>query len=163
MDLHPVINANFSILGQLDFILNEITENNYVLQVESLSGATIGQHTRHILDMYLQLEVGYANGMVNYDKRERPLELEQRIDKAQLAIAEITSWLEKGERALELNIENPSGAFQVHTTYFRELQYCMEHAIHHLALIKVALKEIPGMAIPENLGVAFSTLAFKSS
>jgi len=51
----------------------------------------------------------------------------------------------------------------VTTTYFREIVYNTEHAIHHLALIKVALIEMNLDVVADDFGMAYSTMKFKSS
>ena len=51
----------------------------------------------------------------------------------------------------------------VPTTYFREVVYNTEHAIHHLALIKVALIEMKVDLVSDNFGMAYSTIKHKNS
>jgi len=47
---------------------------------------------------------------------------------------------------------------QIKTTYLRELAYCLEHSIHHQALIKVGLLEINCMYyIDDAFGLALAT------
>jgi hypothetical protein len=41
--------------------------------------------------------------------------------------------------------------------------YNTEHAIHHLALIKVALIEMQLQVIDENFGMAYSTIKYKAT
>ena len=44
----------------------------------------------------------------------------------------------------------------------RELVYNIEHAIHHMALIKIGIKEVaPQLQLPEGFGVANSTIRHK--
>ncbi|MBS1575551.1 MAG: hypothetical protein JST09_09640 [Bacteroidetes bacterium] len=38
---------------------------------DSLSGAAIVGHVRHVLEMFVCLQQGYETGMVNYEKRKR--------------------------------------------------------------------------------------------
>jgi hypothetical protein len=54
-------------------------------------------------------------------------------------------------------------ACTVNTTFFREIVYNTEHAIHHLALIKVALIEMKLDIVEPDFGVAYSTILYKSS
>jgi len=49
------------------------------------------------------------------------------------------------------------------TNYYREVAYNLEHTIHHMALIKVGIREVSDMEIPENFGVASSTIKFRSA
>jgi hypothetical protein len=45
--------------------------------------------------------------------------------------------------------------------YFRELLYNLEHCIHHQALIKVALLDMPHICISDTFGVAPSTIQYR--
>jgi hypothetical protein len=41
----------------------------------------------------------------------------------------------------------------------RELLYNLEHAIHHMALIQVAVRQaFPALTLPAHFGVAYSTV-----
>jgi hypothetical protein len=44
------------------------------------------------------------------------------------------------------------------TNYFREIAYNLEHTIHHMALIRVGINEVSTIELPENFGVASSTV-----
>ena len=52
---------------------------------------------------------------------------------------------------------------EIETNYERELLYNLEHSIHHQALIKVALLQLQSVEIPENFGVAQSTIVYRES
>jgi hypothetical protein len=42
----------------------------------SLSSATIGEHTRHVIEMFQCLLNNYESGVVNYDERARDIVLQ---------------------------------------------------------------------------------------
>jgi hypothetical protein len=45
------------------------------------------------------------------------------------------------------------------TNFYREIAYNLEHTIHHMALIKVGVREVNAdLVIPESFGVAASTI-----
>jgi hypothetical protein len=55
--------------------------------------------------------------------------------------------------------EHGQGDYLVSSTVGRELIYNIEHTIHHLAIVKIALKAIlPSLELPEHFGVAPSTI-----
>ena len=56
--------------------------------------------------------------------------------------------------------KNKSGInFVIDTSLYRELGYCLEHSVHHQALIKTALKEHECLGlIDQNFGIASSTI-----
>jgi len=152
----PILN----ILNQLNDMLDQISEETYNQNIELLSNATIGQHTRHILEFFVELNKGYEHGAVNYDKRQRNLELETRKEVAKKNIDEIQIALSKNDKDLLLftdhNFSQP-----VLTNYYREIIYNMEHSIHHMAIIRIGLKSISDMIIPDDFGVASSTLKYR--
>jgi hypothetical protein len=48
------------------------------------------------------------------------------------------------------------------TSYNRELVYNLEHAIHHMAIMKIAVDNaFPQVQMPENFGVAYSTIRYQ--
>ena len=52
--------------------------------------------------------------------------------------------------------------FQIRSNYHRELAYNVEHAIHHMALIKIGVKEnAPYVQLPDDFGIASSTIRYK--
>ena len=62
-------------LEELIVLLDQLKDEDYVKACEALSNATIGQHVRHILEMFKCLEEGYDLGVVNYDNRPNHLPL----------------------------------------------------------------------------------------
>jgi hypothetical protein len=64
--LIPSINNS---LNELIDLLNQLSQKEYSNSCTELSNATIGEHTRHIIEMFQCLENQYDLGVVNYDKR----------------------------------------------------------------------------------------------
>ena len=60
-----------NVFVQLSTTLELLTDAQYVYAGKTLSNATIGQHVRHIIEMFMCLEDGYSTGKVNYEKRKR--------------------------------------------------------------------------------------------
>lgn len=154
---------------QLMNLLKSISESDYTKINEVLSGATIGQHIRHILEFYLLLVYGSITGTINYDKRERDLRIENNPSFArdtinQLILA-IDSINEKDPVILEADytIEGNSGN-AIRSTAGRELTFCIEHSIHHQAIIKAGLiaTGLPDLT-DEHFGVAYSTIRYRNS
>ena len=56
-----------------------------------------------------------------------------------------------------------SGINLVTTTFYREIVYNAEHTLHHLALIKVALREMELDIVGDDFGMAYSTLKFAAT
>ncbi len=154
-------------LKEIRSLLNCIEQTHYTKPLDFLSSATIGQHVRHILEFYQCLLDGEKTGTVNYDSRKRNLQLETDTLFVQQQLDEIVKLLNQlplttavcleGNYSHEKN-ENTS----ISTTFGRELAYCLEHSIHHQALIKIGLKELKlEQLISENFGVAPATIRYK--
>jgi len=147
-------------LSEQQELLLKMSDKQYQHQSELLSGASIGQHLRHVVEFYDCLLNGLSQEKINYEKRARSLELENNrktaIKKISSVIDQLLS-LELNSR-LYLEIEDTIIA----TSVQRELYYNLEHSIHHQALIKVGLKEQNiGNMVNDDFGVAPSTLKYR--
>jgi hypothetical protein len=157
MSLFSSIKDSFA---QLSVALNSITDEEYVLPSELLSKATIGQHTRHIIEMYQCLLQGYADDVVCYDHRKRDNAIETNKELALRLLVDIAARSEQPNKKMQLQAVYGDASAEVlcvDTNYFRELAYNLEHTIHHMALIKVGLKELNKAHVSETFGVASST------
>ncbi len=150
-------------LNDLRSLLDNLTNEQYALEHLELSRATIGQHTRHIIELYQSLLRDYDCGTVNYDHRKRDILIETDTETAVLAIEEISSQIEKPNRSLKVQYEFNSGSQHlIESTYHRELLYNLEHSIHHQALIKVAVQKWPEISISGSFGIAPATLRYRN-
>jgi len=151
-----------NLLGQIQFVLEGLSNEQYTQPINVLSKSTLGQHTRHILEFYVELYKGYENGIVDYDKRIRNHAIESDKFFAIDMILEITNSLEKPDRALLLNsvYGADNDVIRVTTNYYRELVYNLEHTVHHMALLRIGVEAISSLAIPAEFGIAASTLKY---
>lgn len=157
--LVTAIRRNFiEIIGLLD----QLDATQYTFCNPELSNATIGEHTRHIIELYQSLLENYELGIINYDRRQRNITIQTSIGAAKLAINAIIEKIDVPNKDLQLEDGIQKATFTVQTNYFRELLYNLEHSIHHQALIKVAVLKYKDIVLPENFGIAKSTIAHKS-
>jgi hypothetical protein len=150
-----------TILEQVKKLLEQLSNDDFTSKNQYLSNATIGEHTRHIIEMFQCLLVSYEEGLVNYDLRKRDLALQSNTMDAIHAINHILGQIEKQNKELLLTGEC-LGTEKITSNYFRELVYNIEHCIHHQALIKVALFDKKHIQIQPEFGVAPSTLTYRS-
>lgn len=154
-------------LIEIKSLLNDLNNEQYIFKSKLLSGASIAEHTRHILEFYLCLMNGYSSSLVNYDNRERDLKLQSDIDFAVFTIDKICSNLNLMKEDKELQLagnfaSSEENIKQIKSTSTRELAYCLEHSIHHQALIKIGLMEMNlGRLIDDNFGIAPATIRYK--
>jgi hypothetical protein len=135
--------------------------NSYSAPCNALSNATIGQHTRHIIELYQCLLAGYVTGDINYDNRKRDSLLENDITAAVDAVKEIQVNLQQEDKTVKIFCKEADNSVCIESNYYREVLYNLEHCIHHQALIKVALLSIKDIQIAEGFGVAPSTLQYR--
>lgn len=149
-------------LQELSQTVGPISDQLYRKKSIYLFGSSIGQHIRHILEMYEVLLAGYSSGRFSFENRNRKQTLEENVTEMISTIGRIAVEINKKDKDLICVLHDHVNKEQeLRTTYFRELLYCFEHGIHHQVLIKVALKEFEWENIPENFGVAPSTVKFR--
>jgi hypothetical protein len=70
-------------------------------------------------------------------------------------------------RPLQLEVgyeRNSDTHVTIDTNYLRELSYNIEHAVHHMAIMKIGLKEVAAyVPLPDDFGIAVSTLRHAES
>jgi len=161
MELQKAVNQIFV---QLSDSLQRLDGEQYNHPCKNLSGNTIGQHLRHIIEMFQCLEKGYANGEVDYEKRIRDNKIETDKNFALSLLQEITRQIGKENKSLHLLTyydEFQVEPDKISTNYYREIAYNLEHTIHHMALIRIGLREIGDIQVDDTYGVAPSTIKYR--
>ena len=164
MDL---ITAADRILCQLDDLLNQLRPEDYKRPSQLLNNSSIGQHVRHSLEFFSCLKEGIVNGSVNYDKRKRDKAIEEDLAFARIVLKSIADWVKNYSQNIPLKLETNFSPMEnspliVPSNYYRELTYNIEHTVHHMALIRVAINEFCSyMELSEEFGVASSTIRHK--
>ena len=153
-----------NVLDQLVDIVNRIHPNDFVRPVSALNSATIGQHIRHTLEFFTCLADNVEEGVICYDNRQHNREIEESTNLTLQVIDGINEFLDQFEPDKEVILEvgydaNSDSRVRIRTNYKRELAYNIEHAVHHMAIIKIGIHEIcPYILLPEGFGVANSTI-----
>lgn len=144
--------------------LTVLNPAEYQQSIRLLSNSTIGQHTRHFIEFYQCLLIQVKTGIINYDLRRRNKQIEMYPTFALGIVNEIIDELPKLNINQNLILQTDFDQYdKVSTNTTREVLYNLEHCIHHLAIIKIGLKIIkPDFQLPENFGVATSTVRFKN-
>ena len=150
-------------LLSLIVLLKSLSNDQYSRKIKHLGNASIGGHTRHIIELIQCVNKGYDSDTVDYLNRIRNLDLENSKSLALEVLLEIEKELKRSDTNLKMVVENTSLDCSVNTTYFREVVYNTEHTIHHLALIKVALLEMNLDLVNHDFGMAYSTIQYQAS
>lgn len=150
-------------IEQFKQVLQQIPEECYSKLCTVLSNSTIGQHTRHIIELYLCLLKGYDQADVSYDRRERNQRIEEELSYALTQLEFIQAHLERPNKPIKVTYELCGSETCLDSNYFREVMYNLEHTIHHHALIKVGIQHFTQMELPESFGVAPSTIQHRQA
>lgn len=148
-------------LDELSGLLAKLSDKEYACPCDELSNATIGEHTRHIIEMFQCLQNNYDSEVVNYDLRQRNILIQSSTEFAAQKITEIKNRLDRPNKKIQLQQLLDGNEINIESNYFRELLYNLEHCIHHQALIKVALLKCTQISVDENFGVARSTIEYR--
>lgn len=160
-----IISVNHTVLDSLKNYLAQITPDQFRQPLPLYNGSSFGEHTRHIIEFYQCLVMQASQGWVSYDLRQRNKQLQEE---PLLAIAAIEQVQQQFASMLLLDsplmlLINPTtegdNVQQIASTFYRELLYVLDHAIHHMALIKIGINTLCiNIVLPADFGVAPSTI-----
>jgi len=161
----PCSTSTEYIFDQINDILCVLTEADYVQPLHVFNGSTLGQHCRHIIDFYRCVIQGAFCGEVNYACRDRSSAIENNIELAQSQLAELQRIVRElcNDEPLKIVTDFHQDVGNEHevvqSSIGRELMYAYDHAIHHLAMIKIGIKEnFSYVDIDRTVGLASSTI-----
>ncbi len=165
------ITGNLALITQIRRLLEGLSHSAYTKPIQVLQGATIGQHFRHILDFYQCLLRDIPEGALDYARRARNPLMETEPNEAGAAFGQIADALARLDEQQPLKVMGDfasSAAEQdmpvLPSSVGRELMYAHDHAVHHLALIRIGMQEIvPGTRIDPHLGYAPATLKYRGA
>jgi hypothetical protein len=158
-----------NILDQVGKIIEQIDNTTFSKPSVNLNGATLGQHFRHAIEFFQCLEMGSANGQVCYDNRSHDINIETDKQAALEVIYALDAFIDSVQLAQPLSLEisyakSGDDSVTLPTNMAREIVYNIEHLVHHMALVKIGIKELcPQIALPEDFGVAVSTIKYHNS
>ena len=153
--------SSIDTIREFKSVLMQIPNSVYHAPCEELDQATIGKHTRHIIELYQCLLQGYDSGEVCYDSRKRDKEIEINKDRAIRELNSIMEQIDKPNKSITISYGLNEEVHMIESNYFREVMYNLEHAIHHHALIKIGINQFMNVEIPASFGVAPATLQYR--
>lgn len=170
MNTPAIIVATQDVLDQGLTLLSSMDPKLYAQVAQEPFAASVGGHYRHVLDHFLCVAAGMAGGTIDYDHRTRDRELETRKDSA----VHMTEMLMQSFQTLGLQELNQTcevvysvsysadGPTKIATTVARELAFCVSHAVHHFAIMKLICAHL-SVPVTADFGVAPSTLRYRSA
>ena len=160
--------TSVTLLEQLKDIISQCRSEHYLAPLTEFSGSTFGQHVRHVLEFYLCLFESLESGVTDYDKRGHDKFVEEDKALAMSLIDSIICQLSKlnGDRPVVFMVdysEDGLEKIEMNSCFYRELAYNIEHAIHHMAILKIGIiHSIQYIKLPPFFGIASSTIRFKA-
>jgi hypothetical protein len=165
-----LITAAQDVLLQGLGLLFELRDHTYSYPAPAPFNASIGGHYRHVLEHFQSVIRGVRAGEINYDARERNPRLQSEVTYASIATCDVLRALKRyteetlgrGCRVINSVGYSTSQPSTFESNVNRELAYCVGHAIHHYAIVRLICHEI-GVNVPAEFGVAPSTLKHAAS
>ncbi len=165
-----LIRATEDVLSQGLTLLFELGDTTYSKTAGAPFHASIGGHYRHVLEHFESLIKGLRAGEINYDARERNLRLQSEVTYASIVTCDVLRALKRhSAETLSRSCKvinsvgyGPSQPVSMDSNVARELAYCIGHAIHHYAIIRLICHELD-VRVPPEFGVAPSTLKHRAT
>ena len=153
------------VLRQGSVFLARVSDEIYARPLEGEFAASLGAHYRHVLDHFLCLAEGIRTGRVNYDQRRRNPQVENSVTCARLitdGLIDELGGLSHETLQMECSVTysvayGKSEENAVRSNVAREVMFCVGHAIHHYAILKLLCAGV-GVTLPYEFGIAPSTL-----
>jgi len=162
--LSQLITENLTVLSQGIELLGNTPPAIYTTDNAETFRSSCGAHFRHLIQHYQAFFSGVETGLVDYDQRDRTVDLESDRDAAVHALEELRSaFATQPLRELPIRIlqnydpQKPRRPVLSGTT--RELTFLVSHSIHHYALIGVILR-LNRIVVPQHFGFAPSTIFY---
>lgn len=153
---------------QMVDLLHQLDNKEFTTPLPSFNQSSIGQHFRHIFDFYICLINGNKKGTIDYCNRERNPLIEQDKNTAIAVLQNINNEVKQLDENKNISVISDFSSHieteraVISSSIGRELMYAFDHALHHLALIKIGLLvHYPEIKVDKNLGVAPSTIKYQ--
>ena len=165
-----ILVAAIALLRQGIDLLGTLPPETYANRVAVAFQGSIGGHYRHCLDHFASFLRGCESEFVDFDHRARDPRIERDPDRARRESEALLAALEGLDPDVldapvtvrcEVSYEHGDSPI-TRSSMGRELAYAIAHGIHHFALIAV-MARLQGVTLPEDFGVAPSTMAYRAA
>lgn len=158
-----------AILDQCERFIRACPPGCYAEPCGTVGGGTVGKHARHVLDHFSRALNTPASEPIDYDTRIRGGAVETDPEAACGQISELRGILadltedRMGEPVTaRVMLTGDGTCAELGSTRGRELFFATHHAIHHHSTMRT-IGEQMGLNIPDDFGMAPSTIKFESS
>jgi hypothetical protein len=165
--LNPIIDANIESLEQGEKLIQSLSTEQYRYKATPLLRSSIGEHFRHITDIYFALIQGFEHGIVDFNLRRRGALGERNREMALGELTQIKTWLRNLNSECNLLIQiktevalSKTQAVEFKSSLARELIFCSSHATHHYAVMGIIAK-LQDINVEDGFGLAASTATYE--
>lgn len=171
----PVLQGCIEALEQGHECLSSLTDEQYLWSASPHVTSTIGEHFRHLLDLFYAVYNAYhlhgqsqnAPEMIDYDYRRRGHSVETSRQRGLSEIEHLIHWLESvSQKQLKATVKlstevslTHKQSQQMQSTLERELTFVALHANHHFAMAKVTISLLD-IKVNDDFGLAPATLSY---
>ena len=166
-NMNTCVTGSLESIDQMITFITDLNDAEYQYSAAPWFDSSIGQHLRHIVDLFLALKDRTDTENINYDIRRRGAAIET-VRKVGLAeLSDIRKWM-TSITAIDINqeisvsTEVALSSQQTETfvsSFGRELCFASSHLTHHLAIMAVIAK-MAGKKVDPTLGLAPATATF---
>ena len=171
-NMNALVAGSLESLDQMIGFISELSDTEYQYIARPWFDSSIGQHLRHIVDLYRALQVTNSIAdsdlpFIDYDTRRRgaPIETQKCVGLEELST--LRCWMSKIssddlDKSVLVSAEVALKSKQVelcHSSFGRELSFASSHLVHHLAIM-AAVAKMAGKDVDSSLGLAPATATF---
>ncbi|WP_221029434.1 DinB family protein [Actomonas aquatica] len=161
------VQANLVLVAQGQGVIQSLGQQRYTRPYAGCFNSSAGGHFRHAIEHYQAFLQAVKTGELDYENRARDLQIESLADYAAAAWEQIAAGLQAlvggahdGQRLTMASESVEGGTMQ--TSVERELEFLINHTVHHFALIAV-IAQAHGASVPQDFGMAPSTLKYREA
>ncbi len=165
--MNTCITGNLESIDQMITFIAGLNDAEYQYSAAPWFDSSIGQHLRHIVDLFLALKDRTSPDSINYDIRRRGSPIETIRKTGLVELSDIRQWMsniseEDIKQEISVSTEVALSSQQTETfvsSFGRELCFASSHLTHHLAIMAVIAK-MAGKVVDPTLGLAPATATF---
>lgn len=161
-----ILQGCLEVLAQASQMLESLNDEQYQKRPGGKKSC-IGEHFRHLFDLFESVKAGVRSGLVDYDIRSRGSKIEsERSVGLSLCDSMTRFFTELNDTQFEETVDvktevtlAESHSVKLRSSIHREIIFATAHAVHHFAIIREIAASL-GCELPSDYGLAPATRSF---
>ena len=151
------------IIEQIINLVEQIPSEDYNRSLAVYENATLGKHFRHIYEFFDCILEQCDCGELDYSQRKREASIENSASVAKehfISLLDRMNCLDENQSLQVYTDFSDDGVrHAVSTSVGREIMYAYDHAVHHLAIVRIGVQSLSAdITMDSTLGIAASTI-----